>query len=149
MPHTQLLLLMTIYVAAGLRTCSASDSRSEECCDCQQGSSSARSTPDTACLSAEQMKGRIDHFEPLKAPPFGKGLKLDGVVKVQVRFGADGVVSYARILSGHPMIIYSALEAIRKSIFKPVYTDGTWHGGCGPLRIRYTLRGTELVTSLQ
>jgi TonB family protein len=51
-------------------------------------------------------------------------LKIHGMVKITVVIGTDGRVQSARLLSGHPLLVPAALQAVRKWIFEPTKVDG-------------------------
>ena len=52
-------------------------------------------------------------------PEIAKHMSLKGTVRLEVEIGADGVVKNTRALGGHPVLIQSAEEAIKKWRYEP------------------------------
>ena len=117
------------------------------CCKCERGASGQ--SGDVICLDAKEMRGHVDHIEPLQPSGLGKGLNLAGTLVLEVRFGPDGKVSCSRAKSGHPIAISAAMQAIPKWTFKPVASTGAPKAGCGRLTIKYRLRDQGSSTELQ
>ena len=114
------------------------------CCTC-----GAKQSDDAVCLNSKEMRGRVDHIEPLKPSGLEKDLNIAGITVLEVRFEADGTVACARARSGHPIAISAAMEAIRKWTFKPVLSNGVAKGACGTVTIKYRLRQNGSSTTLQ
>jgi len=87
---------------------------------------------------------------PFPLPPsLDKGLKLAGIVVMEMRFGPSGRVACARVKSGHPIAVSPAMEAVRKWTFKPVVSNGVAKAGCGRMTIKYRLRDQGSSTKLR
>jgi outer membrane biosynthesis protein TonB len=99
------------------------------------------------CLNAKEMKDHVDHIEPLKAAE--TRLHLWGTVVLEVRFGPDGKLACVHVKSGHPMAISAAVEAIKRSTFKPAISHGVAKAGCGLITIKYRLQDVGSSTELQ
>lgn len=136
--------LITMLVATG--SCWP-QTGSEACCKCDPRPSAVLN--DVICLGTKQMRGQVDHVEPLKPSGLGKALNLSGTVLVEIRFDADGKVVCSRAKSGHPIAIAAAMEAIPKWTFKPLTSNGVAKAGCGRLTIKYRLRDRGSSTELQ
>ncbi len=94
---------------------------------------------DAICLSERAIAKHVEHIQPLLTPPNGKNLRLKGIIRFAIRFGADGRVQCLRLISGHALVVDSGQSALLNWIFRPVVINGTKHGGCGELAIRYKL----------
>jgi TonB family protein len=57
-------------------------------------------------------------------PPLAKAARLQGVVKLQVRIGKDGHVTEITVLSGHPLLVPAAMDAVKDYVYKPVMIEG-------------------------
>ena len=85
----------------------AAGATSPPCCKCEDPGRSG----EVICLNDKEMRDRVDHIEPLKPSGLDKGLKLAGIVVVEIRFEASGKVACVRAESGHPIAISAAMEA--------------------------------------
>jgi len=56
-------------------------------------------------------------------PPLAKMAKLQGAVKMQVTVTIEGAVENVRVRSGHPLLVQSAIDAVRKWKFRPFLVD--------------------------
>jgi hypothetical protein len=141
MANAFIMLLLVVYTG-GLQT------GSDACCKCKSPGSAGQSS-DVICLSAKEMRKHVDHVESLQPSGLGKGLNLSGILVLEVRFEADGKVACSRAVSGHPIAISAAMEAIPKWIFKPLVRNGVAKAGCGHITIKYRLRDRGSSTELK
>jgi TonB family protein len=125
----------------------SAQSPSAPCCTCD--TSGPERPDDVVCLNAKEMRGRVDHVEPLKPSGLDKGLNLRGTVALEIRFDASGKLACARAKSGHPIAIAAAMDAVRRWTFRPLMSNGAAKGGCGPITIKYRLREKGSSTELQ
>lgn len=68
-----------------------------------------------------KVKMRVSAGYPILARQMG----VTGKVKVEVTITADGKVSNAKVVGGSPVLVSSALEAVRKWKFEPGPKDTT------------------------
>jgi TonB family protein len=52
-------------------------------------------------------------------PEMARQIRLNGAVRLEVEIGADGSVKSTKALGGHPLLIESAEQAIRKWRYEP------------------------------
>jgi len=57
-------------------------------------------------------------------PQVAKDNKLQGVVVLEVDVAANGTVSDATVITGHPLLIPPALDAVRHWVYKPTLLNG-------------------------
>jgi TonB family protein len=57
-------------------------------------------------------------------PQAAKDNRIQGVVVLEVKIATDGTVSEARVVTGLPMFVQSALDAVRQWVYKPVFLEG-------------------------
>ena len=69
----------------------------------------------TAQESIRKVKTRV---QPVY-PEFARKMHLSGSVKLQVTVAAEGVVKETKVIGGHPVLVNSAEEAIKKWRFEP------------------------------
>jgi Gram-negative bacterial TonB protein C-terminal len=58
-------------------------------------------------------------------PPAAKTAGAYGVVKLRVRIGCDGHVAEASLVSGHPLLVPAAIDAVMGYVYKPFMLNGT------------------------
>lgn len=73
-------------------------------------------SPDTA----QALQRAIDSSYPPLAPQ----MKVQGSVVLQARIGADGIIQEMRVISGPPILVSAAREAVRQWQFKPYLQNG-------------------------
>jgi protein TonB len=49
---------------------------------------------------------------------------MRGTVRLSAIVGSDGHIKQLRVVSGHPLLIDSALSAVRQWTFEPMFLDG-------------------------
>lgn len=73
--------------------------------------------------SEEVLSHLTNRVEPMY-PPLAKIARIRGSVLVRLIIGADGKVRGARALSGHPLLVEAALDAVRQWSFTPFVKNG-------------------------
>jgi TonB family protein len=73
----------------------------------------------TAAEAADHIAQRV---EPT-VPPLAKAVKIGGKVKLHIVISSSGEVSSATFLSGHPLLVQAAIDAVKQWKFKP-FLDG-------------------------
>jgi TonB family protein len=57
-------------------------------------------------------------------PPLAKQARVQGTVRFTAYIGKDGHVENLEVVSGHPLLIVSALEAVKQWVYKPTLLNG-------------------------
>ena len=57
-------------------------------------------------------------------PPTAKAAGVQGTVKLEVRIGGDGHVTDIKIVSGHPLLVPAAIDAVKSYVYKPFLING-------------------------
>lgn len=57
-------------------------------------------------------------------PPLAKQARIQGVVKLNAIISKEGNIEQLTVVSGHPLLIPSALEAVKKWRYKPTLLNG-------------------------
>lgn len=52
-------------------------------------------------------------------PPLAKQARIQGVVKFTAIIGKDGTIQNLQLVSGHPLLVPAATEAVKQWIYKP------------------------------
>jgi protein TonB len=57
-------------------------------------------------------------------PPLAKQARIQGVVRFNAIIGKDGAIMNLQVVSGHPLLVPSALEAVRQWRYQPTLLNG-------------------------
>jgi protein TonB len=57
-------------------------------------------------------------------PPLAKQARISGVVHLEGIIGRDGTVQQLRVVSGHPLLVKAALEAVQQWLYRPTLLNG-------------------------
>jgi protein TonB len=57
-------------------------------------------------------------------PPEAKQAHIQGVVKLSATIAKDGTIQHLEVVSGHPMLIPAAMDAVRQWVYKPTLLNG-------------------------
>jgi protein TonB len=74
-------------------------------------------------------------------PPLARSARIQGTVVLQALIGKDGSIQNLRVVSGHPMLTNSALEAVRQWKYKPYYLNGEPVEVETTINVNFTLSG--------
>jgi protein TonB len=58
-------------------------------------------------------------------PPKAVAARIQGVVEFTVTVGPEGKVEKIQLVSGHPIMVEAAKEAVQKWVYHPATVDGT------------------------
>lgn len=83
----------------------------------QAGSGPTSVNPTTA---EAQLLQRV----PPAYPPLAQQARVQGPVVLDVVIGTDGSVTEVRVISGHPMLVQSAVDAVKQWKYKPYMLNG-------------------------
>jgi protein TonB len=57
-------------------------------------------------------------------PPLAKQARIQGTVKFNAVIGKDGTIQNLQLVSGHPLLVPSATEAVRQWRYQPTLLNG-------------------------
>lgn len=57
-------------------------------------------------------------------PPLAKQARVQGVVRFQAIIGKDGTIQNLQLMSGHPLLVQAAQDAVRRWVYKPTLLNG-------------------------
>jgi protein TonB len=57
-------------------------------------------------------------------PPLAKQARISGTVKLAAIISKDGTIQDLKVISGHPLLIPSALEAVKQWVYQPTLLNG-------------------------
>jgi protein TonB len=57
-------------------------------------------------------------------PPLAKQARIQGTVRFNAIIGKDGTIQNLQLVSGHPLLVPSAQEAVRLWVYRPTLLNG-------------------------
>jgi protein TonB len=57
-------------------------------------------------------------------PPLAKQARIQGVVRFEAIIGKDGTIQNLKMISGHPLLVPAAQEAVKQWLYKPTLLNG-------------------------
>jgi len=75
-------------------------------------------------VSAGVIEGNLVKKVTPTYPPLAKTARIQGDVVLQAVISKDGNIENLRVVSGHPMLVQSALDAVRQWKYKPYVLNG-------------------------
>ena len=64
-------------------------------------------------------------YQPKPAyPPLARQVRIQGTVRLQAIISTDGTIENLTVLSGHPLLIPAALDAVRQWRYQPTLLNG-------------------------
>ncbi len=70
------------------------------------------------------MQGYLVHRVEPVYPPSAKAARIQGRVQLQAIISRAGTIENLRVLSGHPMLVQAALDAVRQWRYRPYVLNG-------------------------
>ena len=72
-------------------------------------------------------------------PPDAKQARIQGTVRMQVVIAKDGTVKSLEVESGHPLLVESAMDAVKRWVYKPTLLNGQPVEVLTTVDVNYTL----------
>ena len=98
----------------------------------------------TEKVSPKQVNALLDKTEPIQTPCCGHGLHIEGAIVLAIAVDADGEVICVTMVSGHPLIIGSAIDSVRQWKFRSYVVNGLKKSFCGKVTLRYKATDAEV-----
>ena len=80
--------------------------------------------PQRVRVSQGVTSGLLVHRVQPNYPPLARQARIQGSVVLQAEISKDGAIENLRLMSGHPMLAPSAIEAVRQWRYKPYILNG-------------------------
>ncbi len=74
-------------------------------------------------------------------PPLARSARIQGTVILQAEISKDGTIQNLRLISGHPMLAPSAIEAVKQWRYKPYFLNGEPVEVETQITVNFTLSG--------
>jgi protein TonB len=81
-------------------------------------------TPQRIRVGGNVQQARLVRQPRPSYPPLAKQARIQGVVKLSAIISKDGTVQHLEVISGHPLLVPSALEAVKPWVYQPTLLNG-------------------------
>jgi protein TonB len=81
-------------------------------------------TPQRVRVSQGVTQGLLIKKVQPNYPPLARQARIQGSVLLQAEISKDGTIENLRLISGHPMLAPSAIEAVKQWRYKPYILNG-------------------------
>ncbi len=75
-------------------------------------------------MISHMMEGNLTHKVQPDYPPLARQARMQGAVVLQAVISREGTIENLQVLSGHPMLVPSALAAVRQWRYRPYFLNG-------------------------
>jgi TonB family protein len=80
----------------------------------------------------------LQHPEPVY-PPLALQARISGVVRLNAIIGKDGTVEKLTLVSGHPVLVQPALDAVKQWVYQPTLLNGQAVEVATQIEVNFTL----------
>lgn len=98
-------------------------------------------TPQRVRVSAEVSQGLLITKVVPAYPPLARQAHIQGMVVFNAQISRDGEVEHLSLANGHPMLVPSALEAVKQWRYKPYVLNGERVAMDTQITVNFTLKG--------
>jgi protein TonB len=99
-------------------------------------------TPQRVRVSQGVTEGLLVHKVTPTYPPLARQARIQGSVVLAALIGKDGSIQNLKVVSGHPMLTSSALDAVRQWKYKPYFLNGEPVEVDTQITVNFTLAGS-------
>ena len=72
-------------------------------------------------------------------PALARSARISGVVRLIGTIGEDGTIRNLQLVSGHPLLVRAAMEAVGQWIYKPTLLNGKPVEVIAPIEVTFSL----------
>jgi periplasmic protein TonB len=98
-------------------------------------------TPQRVRVSAGVTSGLLVKKVQPVYPPLARQARIQGTVLLRAQIGKDGSIQNLQLVSGHPMLVQSALDAVKQWKYKPYLLNGEPVEVDTEVAVNFTLSG--------
>lgn len=82
-------------------------------------------TPGRIQIAASVLQSKQKSAPAPEYPPLARQARIQGVVKLMCDVGKDGSVQNVTVLSGHPLLVPPAVQAVKQWVYEPTAVNGS------------------------
>jgi len=72
-------------------------------------------------------------------PELARRVRISGAVRLVAVIGKDGTIENLQVISGHPLLVTAAVEAVRQWLYRPTLLNGDPVEVIAPIEVNFTL----------
>ena len=99
----------------------------------------SRETKPNLRLGGDVLEAKLVKRVVPEYPQLARQMRLSGTVHLEGVIARDGRVVNLRVISGHPVLIASALDAVRQWVYRPTLLNGETVEVIAPIEVRFIL----------
>jgi protein TonB len=84
----------------------------------------APATPKRITIGGNVQQAKLVRQPKPIYPPLAKQARISGVVHLNAVISKDGTIQDLKVISGHPLLVPSALEAVKQWVYQPTLLNG-------------------------
>jgi periplasmic protein TonB len=98
-------------------------------------------TPESpVVITSELLAGKLIHKVVPVYPALARQARVAGTVRLQGVVSKDGTIRNLQVLSGHPLLIAAAMDAVRQWLYRPTVLNGQPVEVIAPIDVIFTLQ---------
>jgi protein TonB len=101
--------------------------------------SAAPPPPQRITMGGVVLQGKAIHQPVPVYPPLARAARVQGTVRLEGILGKDGRIRELRVVSGHPLLVQAALDAVRQWVYRPTYLNGDPVEVIAPIDVNFKL----------
>ena len=70
------------------------------------------------------MEGNLTHRVQPLYPPLARQARIQGQVVIRAVISRNGMIENLQVLSGHPMLVQAAIDAVKQWRYRPYFLNG-------------------------
>lgn len=74
-------------------------------------------------------------------PPLARQARVQGTVRLEAVINRDGVIEELQVISGHPLLVQAALQAVQQWRYQPTMLNGVAVEVITTIDVNFTLGG--------
>jgi periplasmic protein TonB len=98
-------------------------------------------TPKSIRVGGQVMAAKLIRQPRPVYPPLAKQARVSGTVRFNAVIGKDGTIQNLTLVSGHPLLVPSAQEAVRQWVYQPTLLNGEPVEVVTVIDVNFTLQG--------
>ena len=96
-------------------------------------------TPKRIRVGGNVQKARLLNQPRPAYPPLARQARISGMVRLEAVIAKDGTIQQLRVVSGHPLLVQSALSAVRRWRYRPTNLNGVAVEVATTIEVYFTL----------
>lgn len=89
-------------------------------------------------LTSEELAATATHCVAPQTPPLARSARIEGYLQLDILVDENGKVACIRVVSGHPLLVPSAIEATKEWTFRPRKQGGKKVSFYGHLHLHFS-----------